>query len=42
MDDSRRILVLDAGEVLEFDAPQNLLENKNSRFYEMAQHAGLV
>ena len=40
--DSNRILVLEKGKIAEFDTPQNLLRNKNSKFYSMAKDAGLV
>ena len=30
-----KILVLDAGNVIEFDSPQNLLKNENSLFYKL-------
>lgn len=33
--DSDRILVLDAGNVVEFDTPEELLKNKNSLFYAL-------
>lgn len=37
-----RILVLSAGKVAEFASPAELLEDKNSIFYSMAQESGLV
>ncbi|GIY89244.1 hypothetical protein CEXT_676372 [Caerostris extrusa] len=38
--DSDRVLVLDAGEVKEFDAPFSLLQNRNSLFSHMVQMTG--
>ncbi|XP_018335877.1 multidrug resistance-associated protein 1-like isoform X2 [Agrilus planipennis] len=40
--DSNRILVLEGGSVVDFDTPSALLSNKNSIFYNMARHSGLV
>jgi ABC-type multidrug transport system fused ATPase/permease subunit len=36
------VLVLDHGEVKEFDTPERLLNNSQSLFYSMAKDAGLV
>ena len=38
--DCDRILVLDAGQVLEFDTPENLLSNEGSAFSKMVQSTG--
>ncbi|XP_063605857.1 multidrug resistance-associated protein 1-like [Penaeus indicus] len=40
--DSSRVLVLDKGEIREFDSPESLLKDKKSIFYSMAKDAGLV
>uniref|UniRef100_A0A1I7YAA3 ABC transporter domain-containing protein n=1 Tax=Steinernema glaseri TaxID=37863 RepID=A0A1I7YAA3_9BILA len=40
--DNDRLLVLERGEVREFDTPQALLEDESSYFYAMAKDAGLV
>ncbi|TKR94143.1 hypothetical protein L596_008469 [Steinernema carpocapsae] len=40
--DSDRVLVLDRGQIREFDAPQKLLADPNSQFYSMAREAGIV
>ncbi|XP_025101923.1 multidrug resistance-associated protein 1-like [Pomacea canaliculata] len=40
--DYDRILVMDAGEVREFDAPKALLSDKHSIFYSMAKDAGII
>ena len=36
-----KILVLENGEIAEFDTPKNLLENKNSLFYELYSKSNL-
>lgn len=38
--DYDRILVLDAGQVVEFDSPANLLENPNSHFSQLCAETG--
>jgi len=40
--DYDRILVLDAGKVVEFDSPKVLLDKKDSKFYGLALEAGLA
>jgi len=40
--DYDRIIVMDKGEIAEFDSPQALLNNQQSIFYSMAKEAGLV
>jgi ATP-binding cassette, subfamily C (CFTR/MRP), member 1 len=39
--DSDRVLVLDKGEIAEFDSPDRLLQNPDSIFYSMAKDAGI-
>lgn len=40
--DYDRILVLDKGEIVEFESPGKLLDNPKSVFYGMAKDANLV
>ena len=37
----KRIMVLDKGKVIEFDTPSNLLADRNSSFYLLANDAGV-
>lgn len=39
--DSDKVVVLDKGEIAEFDSPKNLMRNRNSVFYGMAMKAGV-
>lgn len=36
------ILVMDAGEMREYDSPQALMSNTHSLFFNLAKHAGIV
>src|ERR1700729_257172 len=40
--ESDRVLVLDQGQIAEFDTTQNLLENKKSLFHALATEAGII
>ncbi|KAI1280794.1 Multidrug resistance-associated protein 1 [Halotydeus destructor] len=40
--DSTRVMVLDKGEIVEFENPQELLKKPSSVFYSLAKDAGLV
>ncbi|KAJ6635068.1 Multidrug resistance-associated protein 1 [Pseudolycoriella hygida] len=40
--DSDRVLVLDQGQIAEYDTPKALLENKDSIFYGMTKDAGIT
>jgi ATP-binding cassette, subfamily C (CFTR/MRP), member 1 len=40
--ESDRVLVLDQGQIAEFDTTQRLLANKESLFYALAAEAGIV
>lgn len=37
---SDKLLVIEAGEVVEFDHPYNLLKNENGLFYKMVEQTG--
>ena len=36
------VMVLDAGQMVEFDSPEELLANRSGLFYSMAKDAGLT
>lgn len=40
--DSDKIVVLEGGEIVEFDSPKKLLQDINSQFYGMALESGLA
>lgn len=40
--DSDRIIVLEQGEVAEFDTPENLLKNKDSLYYALYKEGGFI
>jgi hypothetical protein len=36
------VIVLDGGQIREFDDPRRLMEDRNSHFYSMLRGAGIV
>lgn len=38
--DSDKVLVMDAGKMVEFDRPFNLLQNKNGFLFKMVEQTG--
>ena len=40
--DSSKVMVLDAGKVVEFASPEKLLEDPKTIFYGMVKEAGLI
>lgn len=40
--DSDRVMVMDKGQIKEFKSPSQLLKDKSSIFFSLAQEAGLV
>ena len=40
--DNNRVMVMDKGKIVEFDAPAKLLEHEETIFYGMAKEAGLI
>lgn len=38
--DSDKVLVMDAGKMVEFDHPHNLLKDKNGYLYKMVEQTG--
>ena len=40
--DSDKVLILDRGQIVEYDHPTTLLNDRSSKFYDMAKDAGIV
>lgn len=40
--DSDKVIVMEKGEIIEYDNPKNLLQNEESVFYKMVKKAGLL
>lgn len=40
--DSERVLIMDAGTVVEFDHSYNLLKNKDGILYKMVEQTGII
>lgn len=39
---SSQVMVVDNGQIIEYDSPQNLLENQDGSFYKYIKQSGLL